>query len=173
MPQSDAPPTQHRTPLQLSEGATAVGTEYELVTLFKGSESTMKCARRSSLCALRSHCPSSVACSLCCTGRAPRALQVQRGHLGSAQQGAPACAAAGPGRSCIACGASCEPRALCSAATQLVITGDSASVAATDTIVFSDAPNNQTAIEYTAGALSALLASLALRSLPSAARAPR
>jgi hypothetical protein len=59
-------------------------------------------------CARTVHC---VACSLCCTGRAPRALQVHRDHLGSAQQGAPACAAAGPGRSCTACGASCEPLA--------------------------------------------------------------
>jgi hypothetical protein len=30
---------------QLSAGAAGVGTEYELVTVFKGSESTMKCAR--------------------------------------------------------------------------------------------------------------------------------
>ena len=36
---------------------------------------------------------------------------------------------------------------------QLVITGDSSSVAATDTIVFTDAPTaGHTAIEYTAGA---------------------
>lgn len=31
-------------PPQVSEGAAGVGTQYELVTVFKGSESTMKCA---------------------------------------------------------------------------------------------------------------------------------
>ena len=64
---------------QVSEGAAGVGSEYELVTLFKGNESTMKCeAAGTASLRMASHC----------TADSLARAQVHRGTLGPAQQGA-------------------------------------------------------------------------------------
>jgi hypothetical protein len=79
---------------QLSAGTAGVGSEYELVTVFKGSESTMKCAH---LCASRCR-GLAVALpwrDLTAPPHLSLSLQVHRGALGRAHQGEMrACAAA-------------------------------------------------------------------------------